>query len=126
MVVANSRSPLEECNEDPFWENLYDIYPAVEDAIYVLPWVEKVIEYGLEQGRKRGVAQEKDAQAAAEEYAAWLRHKELGEMAANGIKREDEAESPSEEHVRQQEWRDKHWEGWMNEWKEDHPDKEKK
>ena len=114
MVVDNRRSPMEECNEDPFWENLYDIYPAVEDAIYVLPWVEKVIEYVLEQGRKRGVAQEKDAQAAAEEYAAWLRHKELGE------------ESPSEEHVRQQEWRDKHWEGWMNEWKEDHPDKEKK
>lgn len=115
MIVDNRRSPIEdEDQEDPFWENLYEKYPIIEDAIFILPWVEKAVEYILDEGRKQGVSWAKDDMAAEAEYEEWLRHKELVEMAANGIKREDEAESPSELHVRQQEWRDKHHEKWMD------------
>lgn len=132
MIENNSRSPMEECDEDPFWENLLDKYPIIEDAISILPWVEKAVEYILEEGRKRGVIQEKDDQAAEGEYAAWLRHKEGVEDTeldikkfVDNIRRMDrnrkrgfgdypEEESPSELHVRQQEWRDKHYEKWMD------------
>jgi len=140
MIENNSRSPMEECDEDPFWEDLLDKYPIIEDAISILPWVEKAVEYILEEGHKRGVIQEKDDRAAEAEYAAWLRHKEgvedreldiqkfsrrMERISTNGTPSLKE-ESPSEEHVRQQEWRDKYWEEWMNEWKEDHPNKEEK
>ena len=64
MIENKSRSPIEDGElEDPFWENLYDKFPGLEELVELGEYdcsnnpIESAIEYALEEGRKRGVAQ---------------------------------------------------------------------